>query len=48
MTWHQLPRDTSALARRLRLARSEEQAPIESFDFTVNPKVPAAALRDLA
>ncbi len=41
-------RDTSALARRLRLARFEEQATIETFDFTVNPKVPAAALRDLA
>ncbi len=41
-------RETSALARRLRLARFEEQATIESFDFTVNPKVPGAALRDLA
>ena len=41
-------RETAALARRLRLARFEEQATIESFDFTANPKVPAAALRDLA
>ena len=41
-------RETAALARRLRLARFEEQATMESFDFTANPKVPAAALRDLA
>lgn len=41
-------RETAALARRLRLARFEEQATIESFDFTANPKVPAAAIRDLA
>jgi DNA replication protein DnaC len=41
-------RETAALARRLRLARFEEQATMESFDFTANPKVPAGALRDLA
>ena len=41
-------RETAALARRLRLARFEEQATIETFDFTANPKVPAAALHDLA
>jgi len=41
-------RDTAALTRRLRLARFEEQATIETFDFTANPKVPAAVLRDLA
>jgi DNA replication protein DnaC len=41
-------RDTAALARRLRRARFEEQATIETFDFTANPKAPAAALRDLA
>ena len=41
-------RETSALTRRLRLARFEEQATIETFDFTANPKVPAPALRDLA
>ena len=40
-------RETAALGR-LRLARFEEQATIETFDFTANPKVPAAALRDLA
>jgi DNA replication protein DnaC len=41
-------RDSASLARRLRLARFEEQATMESFDFTANPKVPAAAIRDLA
>jgi len=41
-------RESGALTRRLRLARFEEQATIETFDFTINPKVPAAALRDLA
>jgi DNA replication protein DnaC len=30
------------------MARFEEQITIESFDFTANPKLPAAALRDLA
>ncbi len=40
-------RESAALTRRLRLARFEEQATMESFDFTANPKVPAAALRDL-
>ncbi len=41
-------RDTAAIGRRLRRARFEEQATIESFDFTANPKLPAPALRDLA
>lgn len=41
-------RETAALARRLRRAKFEEQATIESFDFKANPKLPAAALRDLA
>jgi DNA replication protein DnaC len=41
-------RDSAALTRRLRLARFEEPATIETFDFTAHPKVPAAALRDLA
>lgn len=36
------------MTRRLRLARFEEPATIETFDFTAHPKVPAAALRDLA
>lgn len=41
-------RESAALTRRLRLARFEEQATIETFDFTAHPKVPAAALHDLA
>lgn len=41
-------RDTAAFARRLRRARFEDQATLESFDFTANPKLPAPALRDLA
>jgi len=41
-------RESGALTRRLRLARFEEPATMETFDFTINPQVPAAALRDLA
>jgi DNA replication protein DnaC/transposase len=41
-------RDTAALTRRVRRARFEEQATLETFDFTANPKASAAALRDLA
>jgi len=41
-------RDTAAMARRLRRARFEEHTTMEGFDFTANPKLPAAALRDLA
>jgi DNA replication protein DnaC len=41
-------RESAALARRLRRARFEEHATIEGFDFTAHPKLPAAALRDLA
>lgn len=41
-------RETAALARRLRRARFEEPATIETFDFTANPQLPAAVLRDLA
>lgn len=40
-------RDTAALTRRIRRARFEEQATLESFDITANPKVPAAQIRDL-
>lgn len=41
-------RETAALARRLRRARFEEPATIETFDFTANPQLPAAVLLDLA
>lgn len=41
-------RDAAALARRLRAARFEAPATLEGFDFAANPKLPAAAIRDLA
>jgi DNA replication protein DnaC len=40
-------RETTALTRRIRRAKFEEQVTLESFDFTANPKVPAAQIRDL-
>jgi DNA replication protein DnaC len=41
-------RESAALTRRIRRARFEEQSTFESFDFTVNTKLPAAMLRDLS
>jgi DNA replication protein DnaC len=41
-------RDAAALERRLRAARFESTATIEDFDFSYNPKIPAAHIRDLA
>lgn len=41
-------RETMAMARRLRQARFEQQVTLEGFDFTTNPKLPAAQIRDLA
>jgi DNA replication protein DnaC len=41
-------RDSAALHRRLRAARFEHAATIEDFDFSYNPKIPAAQIRDLA
>jgi DNA replication protein DnaC len=41
-------RATTAMTRRLHRARFEEQATLEGFDFTASPKLPAAAIRDLA
>jgi DNA replication protein DnaC len=41
-------RDAAALDRRLRAARFEQTATIEDFDFSYNPKIPAAHIRDLA
>jgi DNA replication protein DnaC len=41
-------RDAAALERRLRAARFEFTATIEDFDFSYNPKIPAAHIRDLA
>lgn len=41
-------RESAALTRRLRRAKFEAQATFEDFDFTANPKLPGAMLRDLA
>jgi DNA replication protein DnaC len=41
-------RDAAALDRRLRAARFEQTTTIEDFDFSFNPKTPAAHIRDLA
>lgn len=41
-------RETTAIARRLRKARFDEQTTLEGFDFTASPKLPAAQIRDLA
>jgi DNA replication protein DnaC len=41
-------RDSQAISRRLRRACFEEQATLEGFEFTANPKLPAAQIRDLA
>ena len=41
-------RDATGLERRLKAARFEQAATIEQFDFSFNPKVPAAQIRDLA
>ncbi len=41
-------RDTAALERRLRAAHFESASTIEDFDFSYNPKIPAAHIRDLA
>jgi len=41
-------REASAIDRRIRKARFETPTTIEDFDFTYNPKIPAATIRDLA
>ncbi len=41
-------RDAAALERRLRAARFEQATTIEDYDFSFNPKIPAAHIRDLA
>lgn len=41
-------REHRALSERLRRAHFEEEATLEGFDFTYNPKVPVAVIRDLA
>ena len=41
-------RDATGTARRLKAARFDQSATIEEFDFSFNPKIPAARIRDLA
>jgi DNA replication protein DnaC len=41
-------RDVAGLERRVKAARFEQVTSIEEFDFSYNPKVPAAQIRDLA
>jgi DNA replication protein DnaC len=41
-------RDATAIVRRIRQARFEQQVTLEDFDFNYNPKIPAAHFRDLA
>ena len=41
-------RDAMSISRRLRRARFDQPTTLEEFDFTANPKLPAAAIRDLA
>jgi DNA replication protein DnaC len=41
-------RDATGLERRLRAARFEQVCAIEDFDFSYNPKIPAAQIRDLS
>jgi len=41
-------RDATGLERRLRAAHFEQVTTIEDFDFSYNPKIPAAQIRDLA
>lgn len=41
-------REAAAVDRRIRQARFETPTTLEEFDFTYNPKIPAATIRDLA
>ncbi len=41
-------REAAAVDRRMRAARFEQQCTVEEFNFSYNPKIPAAVIRDLA
>lgn len=41
-------REATAMSRRVRRARFDQTTTIEEFDFAASPKLPAAAIRDLA
>jgi DNA replication protein DnaC len=40
-------RDAAGIARRVRAAHFEQSCVIEDYDFSFNPKIPAARIRDL-
>jgi len=40
--------DAAAIVRRVRAAHFEQTCAIEDYDFSFNPKIPAARIRDLA
>jgi DNA replication protein DnaC len=41
-------RNAAGIARRVRAAHFEQSSVIEDYDFSFNPKIPAARIRDLA
>jgi DNA replication protein DnaC len=41
-------RDAAGIARRVRAAHFEQSCALEDYDFSFNPKIPAARIRDLA
>jgi DNA replication protein DnaC len=41
-------RDVAGLERRVKAARFEQLTSVEEFDFSYNPKIPAAQIRDLS
>jgi DNA replication protein DnaC len=41
-------RDAAKVARRIRSAHLPMEATLENFDFSYNPKIPAAQVRDLS
>lgn len=41
-------RDDAGLTRRIKAARFDQAATIEDYDFSFNPKIPVALIRDLA
>ena len=41
-------RDAAGIARRVRAAHFEQTCALEEYDFSFNPKIPAARIRDLA
>src|SRR5256885_1113231 len=48
VTEHRVEADHVVSGRRLRRARFDTETTLEGFDFSANPKLPAAQIRDLA